>query len=153
VLELQRDGKAIARKAFAGRSASITWTTGKRGRYGVVVRRGDIVEVLSSPVYVNEPRTRLRVGLAGKIRRRGNRLIVPCQGSGTDVRTCTVTAPTSSDTVASIGEPLTGGRATITLRFSPDVRQRLRHGRLPLTLTVRDREGQRRRLMKMVKLK
>jgi hypothetical protein len=136
-LELQRDGRTVRRVAFRARTASLALRTARRGRYGLVLRRGPFVEAISSPVYVGEPTLPLTVQPVGRLRRHGRTLVAGCRGGGTDARSCAVFVRRGGRLLAHGRAPLTGGRARVAVRL----RRGTAAGAAVIRLQVIDREG------------
>ncbi len=118
---------------IAGGTVTYPFAADGRGRYGLEVVRGAVVDAYSTPIWVGK-RTPLRLAVAApKTLRRSVR--ARCALSGTDARACTFALKRGGKTVARRRVLVTGGKARATLHAPRGARA------LTLVVSGADREG------------
>ena len=161
-LNVVKDGQAFRAVSVSGDDFSYAFTATEPGRYRLQVTRGQTIETVSSPIYLEPGRGTVRardctpLGVRGKARRRmrprRKRYLTRCRARGGDVKECAVKATIVSGrgarrrTLASGRVRMTAGSRRVRLRLNRYGRRVLRRHarrgrRVRLTFTVSDGDG------------
>ena len=161
-LNVVKDGQAFRAVPVAGDDFAYAFTATEPGRYRLQVTRGQTIETVSSPIYLEPGRGTVRsrdctpLGVRGKasrrMRPRRKRYLTRCTARGGDVKECVVKATIASGrgarrrTLAAGRVKMAAGSRRVRLRLNRSGRRVLRRHarrgrRVRLTFTVSDGDG------------